>query len=792
METSNEGWSYSGVFICILSIVFLVIAILSSYIDFSFNMFWVVGITLAIFLLFYCITKGYSREKSILRKRLESLSADKEDSDEIKIIRAHMQYLRDKKKPTACYDTTQTVTETEITAYQHFCDAFAGCLTMSAIWQVEQQKTYTTTKKPLSWCLATNRSYILPNPTPAIDTLQQGPVYFYPHFALHYITNVNYEVWYYNQIDLSVEHTIGMEIEGQVPSDSECIDKTWLHTTKDGSPDLRYSYNPTLYNLKYGVVRLETPMGTLVYYTSRYNGLVALETAFEELKHPNKTKVGDTIEHPNNALTGDIVSEPHTITHSYFDDLTEVVCNLYNFICKQAEKVIMQIIIEESDIEIDFGNGALKDPKDILLTLTYIDLIGGHMRMGHLIDTRESQSLGILLFHYMQTCNGETLPYKRIGKIDDDLYQSENGIIYNDIIQNLAKQPQKDTLFLTVPIMRKCRQDVFDEYKVKMYRYFSVASKGDATVSNDESAFLSSIMSLPYEQPTPHSNDETTLSKKQTADVVMDIPTIDPMSELKELIGLDVVKKEIETLTNFIKIQQLRTQKGLKTSSVSYHCVFTGNPGTGKTTVARIVASIYKDFGILKKGHLVETDRSGLVAEYVGQTAVKTNKKIDEALDGVLFIDEAYSLVGDGQDYGKEAIAALLKRMEDERERLVVILAGYSDEMKQFIDSNPGLQSRFNRYIEFPDYSANELMQIFEFNIKKFDYSITPAAKNALQDFFDQAVASKDKNFGNARFVRNIFEKTLERQANRLAAISNLTTDKLSTIDVEDIPLDNE
>lgn len=791
METSNNGCFYTGVFLSILSIVFLIIAILSSYTDFLFNMFWVIGITIAIFLLFYCITKGYSNENSILKKRLESLSADN-DSDEIKIIRAHMQYLRDKKKPSACYDTTLTATETEHTAYQHFCDAFADCLTMSAIWQVEQQKTYTTIKKPLSWCLATNRPYILPNPTPAIDTLQQGPIYFYPHFALHYVTNVNYEVWYYDQLDLSVEHTIGMEIEGQVPSDSECIDKTWLHTTKDGSPDLRYSYNPTLYSLKYGVVRLETPMGILVYYASRYNGLVELETAFEELKNPNKTKVCDTIEYANNSVSGNVSPESHTIiTHSYFDDLTEVVRNLYNFICKQAERVIMQIIIEESDIEIDLGTGVLKDPKEILLTLTYIDLIGGHMRMGHVINTRKAQALGVFLFHYMQNCDGETVPYKRIAQIDDNLYQSENNIVYNGIIQNLAKQPQKDTLFLTVPIMRKCRQDVFDEYKVKMYRYFSVASKGDATVSNDESAFLSSIMSLPYKL-SPHNNDGTMLTQKQTTDAVMDIPTTDPMSALNELVGLDAVKKEIETLTNFIKIQQLRIQKGLKTSSVSYHCIFTGNPGTGKTTVARIVASIYKDLGVLKKGHLVETDRAGLVAEYVGQTAVKTNKKIDEALDGVLFIDEAYSLIGKGQDYGKEAIATLLKRMEDERERLVVILAGYSDEMKQFIDSNPGLQSRFNRYIEFSDYSANELMQIFDFNIKKYDYTITPPARNALQDFFDQAIASKDKNFGNARFVRNIFEKTLECQANRLAAIGNLTTDKLSIIDVEDLPLNNE
>lgn len=261
-------------------------------------------------------------------------------------------------------------------------------------------------------------------------------------------------------------------------------------------------------------------------------------------------------------------------------------------------------------------------------------------------------------------------------------------------------------------------------------------------------------------------------------------------SELDTLVGLASVKEEIKTLSNFIKIQQKRKEQGLKSSSVSYHCVFTGNPGTGKTTVARIVAQIYKDLGILSKGHLVETDRAGLVAEYVGQTAVKTNKIIDSALDGVLFIDEAYSLIGTGQDYGKEAIATLLKRMEDNRDRLVVILAGYSKEMQDFINTNPGLQSRFNRYIEFPDYSAEELLQIFEKNVEKFDYKLQKEALVAMSEYFQHAVENKDANFGNARFVRNIFEKTLEKQANRLSTDPDLDTDELTLITLADLPIE--
>ena len=264
----------------------------------------------------------------------------------------------------------------------------------------------------------------------------------------------------------------------------------------------------------------------------------------------------------------------------------------------------------------------------------------------------------------------------------------------------------------------------------------------------------------------------------------------DPYKELDELIGLNQVKEEVHSLANFVKIQKQREAKGLKTPKMSFHLVFTGSPGTGKTTVARIVARIYKDLGVLKKGHMVETDRSGLVANYVGQTATKTNALVDSALNGVLFIDEAYALVptaNKNNDYGQEAISTLLKRMEDDRDRLVVIVAGYTNEMKRFIDSNPGLQSRFNRYINFPDYTSGELCDIFKMYVKKNQYSLTPDAERYLKTRLDSAVKHKDRNFGNARYARNIFEKSIERQANRLSKEKNLTTKQLTEINVSDI-----
>ena len=261
----------------------------------------------------------------------------------------------------------------------------------------------------------------------------------------------------------------------------------------------------------------------------------------------------------------------------------------------------------------------------------------------------------------------------------------------------------------------------------------------------------------------------------------------DYMAELMGLIGLSTVKTEVESLRNLIKIQAMRAQKGFPNTNMSYHMVFTGNPGTGKTTVARIVAGIYKEIGILKKGHLVETDRAGLVAEYVGQTAPKTNAKIDEALDGVLFIDEAYTLVGEGNDYGAEAIATLLKRMEDDRSRLVVILAGYTNQITEFIDSNPGLQSRFNRYIHFDDYTADELVDIFRSNLKKSRYLIKRDAFEWVKQYVNYKVATKDENFGNARFIRNTFEKVVQKQADRLARQPNISNEDLTIITIDDV-----
>ena len=261
----------------------------------------------------------------------------------------------------------------------------------------------------------------------------------------------------------------------------------------------------------------------------------------------------------------------------------------------------------------------------------------------------------------------------------------------------------------------------------------------------------------------------------------------DPMETLNNLVGLEKIKHDVKELTDFARIQKARKDAGLKSVPVSLHLVFTGNPGTGKTTVARILAKLYNQIGILSKGQLIEVDRSGLVAGYVGQTALKTQEQIQNALGGVLFIDEAYTLAARNEDFGQEAIDTILKAMEDHRDDLIVIVAGYTEPMEVFINSNPGLKSRFNKYIEFPDYSIDELMEIFDLNCRKYDYIIEDEARGHVREKLSLMKLSSPENFANARAARNLFEEIITNQAGRIAAMENPTLEDMKTITSDDL-----
>ena len=270
-------------------------------------------------------------------------------------------------------------------------------------------------------------------------------------------------------------------------------------------------------------------------------------------------------------------------------------------------------------------------------------------------------------------------------------------------------------------------------------------------------------------------------------------PSIDELkAELDSYIGLEAIKKEVRDLINMVTVHKLRVQHDLPTVDLSLHMVFSGNPGTGKTMIARLMAKIYHSLGILSKGHLVEVDRGGLVAGYVGQTAIKTTKVLESALGGVLFIDEAYALSDKGDnDFGQEAIDTILKYMEDHRDDIVIIVAGYDGLMDDFIHSNPGLESRFNRFLHFDDYTLDEMVAIFKMRCDSSKYVLGEGAEDAVRALIEQENRNA-RAFGNARGVRNLFEDVLVRQANRLAAADNITAELLMEIRKEDVAAEKD
>ena len=364
------------------------------------------------------------------------------------------------------------------------------------------------------------------------------------------------------------------------------------------------------------------------------------------------------------------------------------------------------------------------------------------------------------------------------GYLDEDT----KSILINSVKDNSHSFKYLESLFYlsNLNIESTIKQKIKNSIETIIIDYFTLIVNLDNQITDFEKSKyeeLKRLLQLDY----------STVKEDSTNNFSTDDSLEATLNELEELVGLSDIKNEVKSLINFAKVNEIRKSKGMPTVSLSLHSVFFGPPGTGKTTIARLISKSFKSLGILNKGHLVETDRSQLVAGYVGQTAIKTKEVLDKALDGVLFIDEAYSLSSD-DDFGKEAIDTLLKYMEDNRDRLIVIVAGYENEMAEFINTNPGLKSRFNKYFNFPNYSGSELLEILLRIIYKNKFIISEEAKGKLTYIINDAIFAQGQQFGNARFARNLYEQIIQNQFLRVSQLENIEEEHLSEITLADLP----
>ncbi|MBQ0016297.1 MAG: DUF4236 domain-containing protein [Bacteroidales bacterium] len=684
------------------------------------------------------------------------------------------------------YDADSELSDEERSAYEGLCQKFEVLLSSDKVWSIkgdELDAQQITFAQRLSHRTSIGVgvgvfNFIKSRYDVPIISDRNVHLFFYPKFLIAASSPSSFSVIPYQSLSLEGrKHSLGED--GIVPFDSKKVSTTWKYLDASGMPDKRFSNNKKIPVMEYGYLTMQFSNYSLRYLFSNSNALIGFTDAFDILKY------GDNGTNKSNLEP--LVSDETPTELNYFKNVNYAAKQLYEHI-KMMNKslVVNDLLLKYEEKFPNFDSITTGEINPRLMVICWYDAIVCYEGLGHKFDIDTEEGLGLVDFLIMMIYPKYPEVYNR-----ESLMRTKGREIYRPLVSVVTSNTftgfSEDKLLLVEMIRAEnIDNDMVSKYVILLYRLTSIIAKADGVVYENEAKWLRHIMSF------ANIKDENTNDREQkiTSENIQSNGGASNLgNELSSLIGLSSVKEEVSKLSNFIKIQQMRKQKGMPVTPMSYHCVFTGNPGTGKTTVARFVAGIYKNLGIIKKGHLVETDRSGLVAEYVGQTAVKTNKIIDSALDGVLFIDEAYSLVqGSSNDFGTEAISTLLKRMEDDRDRLVVILAGYSNEMKQFIDSNPGLQSRFNRYIYFPDYDADELRQIFIHNVEKNEYELTAEADQKLRDVLSKAVAEKDQNFGNGRFVRNLFEKTIENQAARLSSVSHITRKSLVSIEAVDIP----
>lgn len=641
-------------------------------------------------------------------------------------------------------DVDAPLTDEEKEAYGKLCDAFEQVMHSAYAWFIAPSN-YGSPTEPHAQTIGKRRQasayvgvfdYLKSDfDVPVLDT-GDTQYYIYPKFVIKASNVCEFEV--YPLTPSAITASIVKYAEAEVkPLDAHSTEEAWLYANGDGSPDKRHTNNKLVPVYQYGCINFD--LGSTQSRFMFSNG-----EASERFAEALDFYVGKP--NASSSSSEEDAMALEKANGSFYPAMEKAVTNLYLHVKSMNG---MEDVIEAMNKQhcLAVADNLPFTVNHRLALAAFADAWKCYKGLGHQIDYSKPEIIALSIF-----C-AELGSEDALSVVSSEQLMRSQGIAatkgFIKVMEDSFDTNFPDDKFFVIEILRAngIDEDVINKYAVLLYRFASILAKADGNVDEKETAWLANMVKF----------TELPNKDRETAHAAKDAPAL---QQLDKLIGLESVKEEVNKLTNFIKVQNLRKQKGMNAITLSYHCVFTGNPGTGKTTVARIVAQIYHELGILKKGQLVETDRSGLVAEYVGQTAVKTNKIIDSALDGVLFIDEAYSLVqGGGNDYGKEAIATLLKRMEDDRDRLIVILAGYDNEMKLFIDSNPGLQSRFNRYIHFSDYNAEELTAIFKLNLKKFDYELTNDAEQKISHLFSYAVSHKDQNFGNGRYAQTFWRR---------------------------------